>query len=138
MTYGNVIFSDYHKLMLVAECITMLLFPFTWQHVYVPILPASMWHFLDAPVPYIMGLHNGSGDKSSPPQVPGEANLCYVDIDNQCVELPEDLPQFPHKQEFLQELSEYLNKHNVPAYNCRAICDRNLNDKGLHPPMKYR
>lgn len=128
---------DYFKLMIVAESITMLLFPFTWQHVYVPILPASLWHFLDAPVPYIMGLQHGGADKSSPPQVPGEANLCYVDIDNQSVELPEDLPHFPHKQEFLQELSEYLSKYNVPV-NSRSICDRNFNDRGIHPPTKYR
>lgn len=49
--------SDFHKLMVVSECITALLFPFSWQHVYVPILPASLHHFLDAPVPFIMGLH---------------------------------------------------------------------------------
>lgn len=42
--------------MLVAECMSSLLFPFSWQHVYVPILPASLQHFLDAPVPFIMGL----------------------------------------------------------------------------------
>lgn len=47
---------EFERLMLVAEGITSLLFPFTWQHVYVPILPASMLHFLDAPVPFIMGL----------------------------------------------------------------------------------
>ena len=49
--------SDFHKLMVVSECITALLYPFSWQHVYVPILPASLHHFLDAPVPFIMGLH---------------------------------------------------------------------------------
>lgn len=47
---------DFERLMLVAEGITALIFPFIWQHVYVPILPASMLHFLDAPVPFIMGL----------------------------------------------------------------------------------
>lgn len=49
--------ADFHKLMVVSECITALLFPFSWQHVYVPILPASLYHFLDAPVPFIMGIH---------------------------------------------------------------------------------
>lgn len=41
--------------MVVAEGITSLLFPFTWPHVYVPILPAALHHFLDAPVPFVMG-----------------------------------------------------------------------------------
>ena len=44
--------------MLVAESVSTLIFPFQWQHVYVPILPASLIHFLDAPVPFIMGLHH--------------------------------------------------------------------------------
>lgn len=52
------LFADHQRLMLVAEGITALMFPFQWQHVYVPILPASLLHFLDAPVPFIMGLHH--------------------------------------------------------------------------------
>ena len=42
--------------MLCSNCATALLFPFTWPHVFVPILPTSQRGFLDAPVPYIMGL----------------------------------------------------------------------------------
>lgn len=49
------IILDCQKLMVVAEGVTSLLFPFTWPHVYVPILPASLHHFLDAPVPFLMG-----------------------------------------------------------------------------------
>lgn len=37
-----------------------------------------------------------------------QANLCFVDIDNHFIELPEDLPQFPNKLEFIQEISEVL------------------------------
>lgn len=37
-----------------------------------------------------------------------QANLCFVDIDNHCIELPEDFPQFPNRSEFIQELSEVL------------------------------
>ena len=48
--------------MCVAEGITALVFPFQWQHVYVPILPASLMHFLDAPVPFIMGVHHRTDD----------------------------------------------------------------------------
>lgn len=49
-------FIDCQRLMIVAEGITSLLFPFTWPHVYVPILPATLHHFLDAPVPFVMGM----------------------------------------------------------------------------------
>uniref|UniRef100_A0A8C1IJZ4 DENN/MADD domain containing 5B n=1 Tax=Cyprinus carpio TaxID=7962 RepID=A0A8C1IJZ4_CYPCA len=100
--------QDYQRLMVVAEGITTLLFPFQWQHVYVPILPASLLHFLDAPVPYLMGLQSKEGTDRSKLELPQEANLCFVDIDNHCIELPEEFPQFPNKTEFIQELSEVL------------------------------
>uniref|UniRef100_A0A8B9HBM9 DENN/MADD domain containing 5A n=1 Tax=Astyanax mexicanus TaxID=7994 RepID=A0A8B9HBM9_ASTMX len=99
---------DYQRLMTVAESITALMFPFQWQHVYVPILPASLLHFLDAPVPYLMGLHSNGQDDRTKLELPQEANLCFVDIDNHFIELPEDLPQFPNKLEFIQEISEVL------------------------------
>ncbi|XP_064348652.1 DENN domain-containing protein 5A isoform X6 [Camelus dromedarius] len=106
--------GDYQRLMTVAETITALMFPFQWQHVYVPILPASLLHFLDAPVPYLMGLHSNGLDDRSKLELPQEANLCFVDIDNHFIELPEDLPQFPNKLEFVQEVSEILMAFGIP------------------------
>ncbi|XP_063761495.1 DENN domain-containing protein 5B-like isoform X2 [Eleginops maclovinus] len=106
---------DYQRLMTVAEGITTLLFPFQWQHVYVPILPASLLHFLDAPVPYLMGLQSKEGTDRSTLELPQEANLCFVDIDNHYIELPEDFPNFPNKTEFIQELSEVLLSHGISA-----------------------
>ncbi|KAM5137761.1 DENN domain-containing protein 5A isoform 2-T2 [Mantella aurantiaca] len=106
--------QHYQRLMTVAETITGLMFPFQWQHVYVPILPASLLHFLDAPVPYLMGLHSNGLDDRSKLELPQEANLCFVDIDNHFIELPEDLPQFPNKLEFIQEVSEVLMSFGIP------------------------
>uniref|UniRef100_A0A4W6ET99 DENN/MADD domain containing 5B n=1 Tax=Lates calcarifer TaxID=8187 RepID=A0A4W6ET99_LATCA len=107
--------QDYQRLMTVAEGITTLLFPFQWQHVYVPILPASLLHFLDAPVPYLMGLQSKEGTDRSKLELPQEANLCFVDIDNHYIELPEDFPHFPNKTEFIQELSEVLLSFGISA-----------------------
>ncbi|CAG0883872.1 unnamed protein product [Darwinula stevensoni] len=67
--------KELYRLMLVAECATAVLFPFMWQHVYVPIVPASLLHFLDAPVPFLMGLH---GTHKSQQQAFGEVN--HTDI----------------------------------------------------------
>ncbi|XP_063800141.1 DENN domain-containing protein 5A isoform X2 [Pseudophryne corroboree] len=106
--------QHYQRLMTVAETITGLMFPYQWQHVYVPILPASLLHFLDAPVPYLMGLHSNGLDDRSKLELPQEANLCFVDIDNHFIELPEDLPQFPNKLEFIQEVSEVLMSFGIP------------------------
>ncbi|KAK9299056.1 hypothetical protein QLX08_007804 [Tetragonisca angustula] len=104
--------SDFHKLMVVSECITALLYPFSWQHVYVPILPASLHHFLDAPVPFIMGLH--AHTEGGVLKIASEANLCYVDIDKQSSQFPEELPVFPHKMQFIAEIRALLNKYKVP------------------------
>ncbi|XP_053684603.1 DENN domain-containing protein 5B [Sabethes cyaneus] len=111
--------SDYQKLTIIAECITSLLFPFQWQHVYAPILPASLHHFLDAPVPFVMGLHS---DSDSTLRIGSEANLCYVDIDKKSVQLPEELPAFPHRHDFIAEITAILDKYQVPR------------DRSLDPP----
>lgn len=37
-----------------------------------------------------------------------------MDIDNHFIELPEDLPQFPNKLEFVQEVSEILMAFGLP------------------------
>lgn len=71
--------TDYQRLMTVAEGITTLLFPFQWQHVYVPILPASLLHFLDAPVPYLMGLQSKEGTDRSKLELPQEVKLTMSD-----------------------------------------------------------
>ena len=42
-----------------------------------------------------------------------QANLCYVDIDHHTVQLPEELPSFPQRAEFVGELIELLAKHRV-------------------------
>ncbi|CAG9792048.1 unnamed protein product [Diatraea saccharalis] len=108
--------SDYNKLMLVAECIVSLLLPFTWAHVYVPILPAPLYHFLDAPVPFVMGLHADSALSANSPRniaLGSEAALCLVDIDKPDIQLPEELPIYPHRTPFIEELNHILDKHQV-------------------------
>jgi hypothetical protein len=43
-------------LYLVAHSIKYLIYPFYWQGVFIPILPARLMPCLQAPVPYIMGI----------------------------------------------------------------------------------
>lgn len=80
----SVCVTDYQRLMTVAESITALMFPFQWQHVYVPILPASLLHFLDAPVPYLMGLHsNGQDDRTKlelPQEVQSQSSVYFTEF----------------------------------------------------------
>ncbi|XP_045479096.1 DENN domain-containing protein 5B isoform X1 [Harmonia axyridis] len=117
--------TDCHKLMVVAEGITSLLFPFTWAHVYVPILPASLHHFLDAPVPFLMGL-NASGENI---KVASEASLCYVDIDKCKVQLPEETTPFPHREDFVAEIWSALDKFGIQVPNSEN--NRNINPQEI-------
>lgn len=39
-----------------------------------------------------------------------------MDIDNHCVEAPEDLPMFPDQSELIQELSEVLLRFGLPPH----------------------
>ncbi|XP_076445285.1 DENN domain-containing protein 5B-like isoform X3 [Babylonia areolata] len=105
--------SDYQRLMLVAEGLNCLIFPFSWQHVYVPILPASLTHFLDAPVPYVMGLYRSSHEDRSELKLPSEANMCFVNVDDKAVEVPEELPNFPYSSDLRAELRQLLNRYHA-------------------------
>jgi hypothetical protein len=96
--------KDYYSLMLVAESLTCLFFPFVWSKPYVPIVPASNLHFIEAPVPYIMGFHHRDIDKEFFKQ----GQRCFVDIDSGTVTCPEGLPDFPDKNKFIKEINEII------------------------------
>eukprot|EP01125_Pyxidicula_operculata_P001589 TRINITY_DN11437_c0_g1_i1.p1 TRINITY_DN11437_c0_g1~~TRINITY_DN11437_c0_g1_i1.p1 ORF type:complete len:908 (-),score=115.64 TRINITY_DN11437_c0_g1_i1:17-2740(-) len=43
----------------ISDCmnaITSLLYPFTWQHIFIPILPRALLEFVEAPMPYLIGI----------------------------------------------------------------------------------
>lgn len=42
-----------------------------------------------------------------------EAALCLVDIDKMIIQLPEELPIFPYKNDFKEEISLLLDKFQV-------------------------
>merc|ERR1719348_798750 len=93
--------------MLVCESVQTLILPFTYPHVYVPILPPMLENFMDAPVPYIMGLVRRSPDIN----IYNRAAVCIVDIDNSELELPEELPKFPYEDELAEEISALIVKY---------------------------
>jgi DENN domain-containing protein 2 len=37
-----------------------LLYPFTWQHIFVPVLPPSLLNFCCAPMPFVVGILRSS------------------------------------------------------------------------------
>jgi hypothetical protein len=108
--------KNYELLMLVAESLTSLFFPFTWLKPYVPIVPASNLHFIEAPVPYIMGFHHRDIDKEFFKQ----GQRCFVDIDSGNVTCPEGLPEFPDKNKFIKEINETITYFSERLAKCRS------------------
>ncbi|GKZ00040.1 hypothetical protein MPSEU_000957400 [Mayamaea pseudoterrestris] len=88
----------------VAEALTSLLFPFHWEGMYLPIMPYSMLDILDAPVPYIVGLHSRYLSEVKPEHRP--RGVVFVDLDSDVVHLgfedsenrPRDIPCLPERQ----------------------------------------
>lgn len=58
-----------------------------------------------------MGLHSENLDSN----LTQRAGLCYVDIDNRKIRLPDELPIFPHKSDFISDIYEILRKFEVLA-----------------------
>ena len=71
-----------HLLTMAAETLSALLFPFSWQHVYIPILPARLLDILRAPVPFLIGVDDqvlGMAEKMAGGGIPDE--VVQVDLD---------------------------------------------------------
>ena len=51
-----IISASVEALSLCSSAVVSLLYPFTWQHIFVPLLPAAMLEYACAPQPYILGV----------------------------------------------------------------------------------
>ncbi|XP_023000668.1 DENN domain and WD repeat-containing protein SCD1 [Cucurbita maxima] len=85
--------NKYSLLTLVSEAICHLIYPFRWQHVYIPLLFFSGVDYIDAPTPYMMGLH--SGVDTSYLAMDG---VVVVDLEYNCITTTEDIPPIPEPE----------------------------------------
>ncbi len=70
--------SEMDKLMSCVHAAVGLLYPFSWQHAFIPVLPASLLNYAAAPVPIIFGLRRHQLPLLN--QLPSE-DLITVDLD---------------------------------------------------------
>jgi DENN (AEX-3) domain len=110
--------KHYAVLTPVAESLLSLLFPFHWQGMYLPILPYNMLEILDAPVPYLVGLH--SRYLSEVPVEQRPRGVVIVDLDRDEVHLgfhdesgqvPRSIPSLPdrHAMKLKSKLVEFAS-----------------------------
>jgi hypothetical protein len=107
--------SSYDLLMLCAQCTASLLYPFEWQHVLVPILPFSQRDFLDAPVPFIMGIKVGKSDTDM--EFPEVSSLCIYDIDQRIFTSSDDLPRLPLEKNLLKNIRKTMETYDVKCFD---------------------
>ncbi|XP_022765895.1 DENN domain and WD repeat-containing protein SCD1-like isoform X2 [Durio zibethinus] len=85
--------NKYSVLTLVSEAICHLIYPFRWQHVYIPLLFFSGVDYIDAPTPYMMGLH--SGVDTSNLVMDG---VVVVDLEFNQITTTEEIPPIPEPE----------------------------------------
>ena len=68
-----------------AEALLSFLFPFEWQGIYIPVMPYSLLDVLDAPVPFLVGLHARYLAQVEPKNRP--KGIVFVDLDRDTVHL---------------------------------------------------
>ncbi|CAL9224824.1 unnamed protein product [Arabidopsis halleri] len=97
--------------------------PFRWQSLLMPVLPDDMLEFLDAPVPYIVGVKNKTSEVQSK-----LTNVIVVDVFKNQVKSP-SMPQLPQYRDLYNALSPYHSKlvgesylaKKRPVYECTDV-----------------
>ncbi|KAG4378507.1 hypothetical protein GLYMA_17G050100v4 [Glycine max] len=100
-----------------------LIQPYRWQSLLMPVLPNDMLEFLDAPVPYVVGIKNKTSELQSK-----FTNVILVDADRNQVKSP-TIPQLPRQKELVSSLrpyhatlvgESYLGRRR-PVYECTEV-----------------
>ncbi|XP_024991388.1 DENN domain and WD repeat-containing protein SCD1 isoform X2 [Cynara cardunculus var. scolymus] len=85
--------NKYSLLTLASEAICHLIYPFRWQHVYIPLLFFSGVDYIDAPTPYMMGLHSGVDTTGL-----SMDGVVVVDLEHNCITTNEEIPPIPEPE----------------------------------------
>ncbi|KAH9321085.1 hypothetical protein KI387_015724, partial [Taxus chinensis] len=105
-----VVCSNLGVLSAVVLSIIPLIRPFQWQSLLLPVLPSSMLEFLDAPVPYVVGV------KKKTPEVRSKIpNVIMADLNKNQVKMP-SIPQLPQQRELLSALGPYHERLVAESY----------------------
>lgn len=97
--------------------------PFEWQSLLLPVLPKAMLDFLEAPVPFIVGIQHKTNDVSSK-----ISNIIRVNVYKDQVKTF-SLPQLPRQKELSSALEPFHAKlaaegdsaRKHPAYKCNEV-----------------
>ncbi|TYJ09525.1 hypothetical protein E1A91_A11G147100v1 [Gossypium mustelinum] len=107
----------------VVLSIVPLIRPFQWQSLFLPVLPMRMLDFLDAPVPFLVGVQHKPNELKMKASNLVQVNLLKNQVKTCC------LPTLPRHKELVTELrsihsrlsyeGSIANKH--PTYRCNEV-----------------
>jgi hypothetical protein len=132
--------SQYSLLTACSEAITSLMYPITWAHAYIPILPTQLLGVLGAPFPYILGIHLSFLEHKD---CIFSSDSARVYLDKNLIEFGEDFPSLPELPERrARKLLQAIVEH-APAFEQRnehwnssrlPFFDHAFSSIAAHPP----
>jgi hypothetical protein len=102
----------------VTESAISLIYPFLWNHTYIPVLPESLLNFTHAPVPFLFGVHSSLIQKVLHKN---ENFLLILDVDKSSFRLSspsvcnfENVPEYPeeHQMMFIASIQQHISFSN--------------------------
>ena len=96
-----------YRLTACVQAANTLIYPMSWQHLYIPILPKHLIDYLSAPMPYLVGVPLPLFKRARPEEY-GEAVI--VDVDTNTISTPfHDVMQLP--SEVITNFKKSLRSH---------------------------
>jgi DENN (AEX-3) domain/uDENN domain len=103
-----ILVSSQNSLLLdVAESILALLYPFKWQHTYIPVMPRVLLEALESPAPYLVGISSLAWTEAQQ-YIPPHAIV--ADLDNNVLLCQEELAVTLFPEKAIKKLSLVLQK----------------------------
>ncbi|CAH8574882.1 unnamed protein product [Schistosoma haematobium] len=97
-----------------CHALTSILYPLKYSHTYVPILPKSLIEFVNAPTPFLYGIHSGYQHLLS-----DMVDVFVADLDGGSVVCPENIPipqlPDPYFTEVVENLFQILSPELMTA-----------------------
>ncbi|KRY11931.1 DENN domain-containing protein 1A [Trichinella patagoniensis] len=89
-----------NKLGKLSSCVlaaNLLIYPMHWQHIFIPVLPAHLCHYLNAPMPYLIGVPSVLYEQSFMQEVDLN-DVVMLDIDSKLFRSPyDDVSTLPYE-----------------------------------------
>ncbi|XP_037079283.1 DENN domain-containing protein 1A-like [Pollicipes pollicipes] len=115
MLYERRIVVTSRKLSRLSACVqaaNAIIYPMSWQHIFIPVLPASLMDYLSAPMPFVIGASSAIMQRTKLADI-GDAVI--LDADNNRIDTPfNDLETLP--ADVVSTLKRQLkNPANLPG-----------------------